>query len=97
MTTVDFLCFQVIFLSVVCPFLFGLRSFMAFQGATPPLHPLHILPEGTPPPLTVAGQVGRHRVIDGHPYGLFLYQVYTAVGIPVPHVVANIFCTECVH
>lgn len=48
---------QVIFLSMVCPVLFGFRSFMAFKGATPPLHPLHALPGAVTPPQVRAGQV----------------------------------------
>lgn len=51
---------QVIFLSMVCPVLFGLRSFMAFKGATPPLHPLHTLPEGIASSQLLAGQVRQH-------------------------------------
>ncbi|OEH78207.1 hypothetical protein cyc_06115 [Cyclospora cayetanensis] len=46
----------VIFLSMICPILFGLRCFMAFEGATPPLHPLHASPQGTVPPLILAGK-----------------------------------------
>lgn len=30
---------------------------MAFQGATPALHPLHVPPAGDVPPLVLAGQV----------------------------------------
>ncbi|CDJ41277.1 hypothetical protein, conserved [Eimeria tenella] len=48
---------RVIFLSMVCPVLFGLRSFMAFKGATPPLHPLHTLPEGIASSQLLAGQI----------------------------------------
>ncbi|KAL8448471.1 hypothetical protein Emed_003805 [Eimeria media] len=47
----------VIFLCLVCPVLFGFRSFMAFQGATPPLHPLHPSPPGVVSPLVRAGQI----------------------------------------
>ncbi|KAL8451156.1 hypothetical protein Emag_002873 [Eimeria magna] len=45
---------RVIFLCLVCPVLFGFRSFMAFQGATPPLHPLHPSPPGVVSPLVRA-------------------------------------------
>ncbi|CDI80369.1 hypothetical protein, conserved [Eimeria acervulina] len=48
---------RVIFLSMVCPVLFGFRSFMAFKGATPPLHPLHALPGAVTPPQVRAGQI----------------------------------------
>lgn len=48
---------RVIFLSLGCPLLFGLRCVMAFQGATPPLHPLHVPPAGVVPPLVLAGQI----------------------------------------
>ncbi|XP_026193671.1 uncharacterized protein LOC34622354 [Cyclospora cayetanensis] len=48
---------RVIFLSMICPILFGLRCFMAFEGATPPLHPLHASPQGTVPPLILAGKI----------------------------------------
>lgn len=48
---------RVIFLSLVCPVLFGFRSFMAFKGATPPLHPLHLAPAGSVQPLIRAQQI----------------------------------------
>ncbi|KAL8427976.1 hypothetical protein Efla_004234 [Eimeria flavescens] len=50
---------RVIFLCLVCPALFGFRSFMAFQGATPPFHPLHLSLPGSSvvPPLIRAGQI----------------------------------------
>ncbi|CDJ27987.1 uncharacterized protein EMH_0036650 [Eimeria mitis] len=47
----------VIFLSMVCPVLFGFRSFMAFKGSTPPLHPLHLVARGVTSPQVIAGQL----------------------------------------